>query len=101
MSWANVVKMETAADTNNALLRQFGLYHAPSLIGSAKTKVKDASGAGGYIFGNDGAGMLNGYKALRSTNIPSGLQTAKDEFGIVFGDWSKYFLGQWGQLVLQ
>lgn len=100
MSWANVVKMETAADCNNALYGNLAYIMHPSLIGTAKTKVKDASGAGGYIFGNDGAGMLNGYKALRSTNIPSGLQIAKDEFGIVFGDWSKYFLGQWGSISL-
>ena len=100
MTWANVVKMETAADTNNALLGNLAYIMHPALIGSAKTKVKDASGAGGFIFGNDGQGMLNGYKALRSTNVPSGLQTAKDEYGIVFGDWSKYFLGQWGAIDL-
>jgi len=100
MSWANIVKLETLADCNNALFGSLAYVMHPSLIGSAKTKVKDASGAGGFIFGNDGAGMLNGYRAFRSTNIPSGLQTDKDEYGIVFGDWSQYFLGQWGAINL-
>ena len=70
----------------------------PSLVGKAKTKVKDVSGAGGFIFGNEGIGMLNGYRALRTNNIPKGLQDGKDEFGIVFGNWADYFLGQWGAI---
>lgn len=98
MSWANVVSMETAADTNNALFGNLAYVLHPSLVGIAKTKVKDSSGAGGFIFGNEGAGFLNGYKALRTNNIPTGLAAAKDEHGIVFGNWADYFLGQWGGL---
>ena len=50
------------------------------------------------IFGDKGEGTLNGYKALRTNNLPKGLQIAKDEFGIAFGNWNDYFIGQWGAL---
>ncbi|MFV0323053.1 MAG: phage major capsid protein [Bacteroides xylanisolvens] len=100
MDWAKIVELETNADLDNALFGNLGYIMHPSLVGKAKTKVKDASGAGGFIFGNDGIGMLNGYRALRTNNIPKGLQEAKDEFGIVFGNWADYFLGQWGAIDL-
>ena len=73
----------------------------PALVGKAKTKVKDASGAGGFIFGESGVGMLNGYRSLRTNNLPKGLQTAKDEYGIIFGNWNDYFIGQWGALEIK
>lgn len=98
MNWEQIVAMETSADLNNALFGNLAYIMNPTLVGKAKTKVKDASGAGGFIFGNDGQGMLNGYRALRTNNIPKGLQESSDEFGIVFGNWADYFLGQWGAI---
>lgn len=102
MSWPNVVKMETSADLENALFGNLAYILHPSLVGAAKTKVKDASGAGGFIFGNEGVGSLNGYRALRSNNIPKGFggtaEAEGDEFGAIFGNWAHYFLGQWGAI---
>ena len=110
MSWAKVVAMETSADCANALTGNLGYIMHPSLIGTAKTKVKDSSGAGGFVFGNDGQGFLNGYKAFRTTNIPNKLRgTAASgstaavegtEYGIVFGNWNDFFIGQWGGVQL-
>lgn len=96
MSWANVVKFEELADIDNALLGNLGYVMHKSLLYKAKTKVKDASGAGGFIFGNDGSNFLNGYKALRSGHLPSGLGEGTDEFGMIFGNWADFFIGQWG-----
>lgn len=101
MSWARVVALETNADVANALFGNLAYIMHPTLLGKAKTIVKDASGAGGFVFGNDGAGMLNGYRALRSTNLPKGLREGKDECGIVFGNWNDYFIGQWGSIELK
>lgn len=100
MTWANIVAMETEADTKNALFGNLAYIMHPALIGKAKTTVKDASGAGGFIFTGNGDGQLNGYKALRTNNIPKGLQTGTNEFGIVFGNWQDFFLGQWGGIEL-
>lgn len=101
MDWANIVAMETKADLANALMGNLAYVMHPALIGKAKTKVKDTSGAGGFIFQGNGDGMLNGYKALRTNNLPSGLQAGEDEYGIIFGNWADYFVGQWGALVIK
>lgn len=96
MTWANVVAMETNADLSNAQFGNLGYILHPSLAGTAKTKVKDASGAGGFLIGDGGKGFLNGYNAFRTNNVPDELAVATDEYGIVFGNWADYFLGQWG-----
>lgn len=98
MSWAGIVGMETDIDTQNALFGNLVYVMHPKLVGQAKTKVKDASGAGGFIFGSDGTGTLNGYRVLRTNNMPSGLQESADEYGIVFGNWADFFIGQWGAI---
>lgn len=100
LNWANVVAMETNADIKNALYGNLAYIMNPALIGKAKTKVKDASGAGGFIFTGNGDGMLNGYKALRTNSIPSKIGDGSDEFGIAFGNWADYFIGQWGGIEL-
>lgn len=96
LDWANVVAMETGADLDNALFGNLAYIMHPSLVGKAKTKVKDTSGAGGFIFGEKGIGTLNGYKALRTNNMPSGIGTDSDAYGMAFANWADYFLGQWG-----
>lgn len=100
MTWAQIVAMETAADTQNALFGNLAYIMHPALVGKAKTKVKDASGAGGFIFTGNGDGTLNGYRALRTSNVAKSLGDATDEYGIVFGNWNDYFVGQWGGIEL-
>lgn len=98
MSWPNIVGLETKMATNNALFGNLAYIMRPELRGLAKTKVKDASGAGGFVLDGNGQGLLNGYKALATTNMATGLGEGSDEHGIVFGNWADYFLGQWGAL---
>lgn len=98
ISWASIVGMETSADLANAVAANCAYVMHPSLFGKLKTAVKDASGAGGFLLGSDGTGMVNGYRALRSNNVASGMQTASDEAGIIFGNFADYFVGQWGAL---
>lgn len=93
--WATIVGMETKVDTANALFGNLGYIMNPALIGKAKTKVKDTSGAGGFIFGNDGQGYMNGYKALRTNNIGG---DAESGYNIAFGNWNDFFIGQWGSV---
>lgn len=101
MDWEKVVELETNADLQNALYGNLAYIMHPALVGKAKTKVKDASGAGGFIFGEGGVGNLNGYRSLRTNNIPKELQEAADEYGIAFGNWYDYFIGQWGALEIK
>lgn len=100
MTWAQIVAMETNADVQNALFGNLSYILHPALVGKAKTKVKDASGAGGFIFTGNGDGQLNGYRALRTNNLPKGIGEGTDEYGIVFGNWADYFIGQWGGIEL-
>ena len=96
--WATIVGMETSVDTSNALFGNLAYVMHPKLVGKAKTKVKDASGAGGFIYGNDGQNFLNGYKALRTNNVGG---DDAEGFNIVYGNWSDFFIGQWGAIELQ
>lgn len=100
MTWAQIVAMETNADVQNALFGNLSYILHPALVGKAKTKVKDTSGAGGFIFTGNGDGQLNGYRALRTNNLPKGIGEGADEYGIVFGNWADYFIGQWGGIEL-
>ena len=93
--WATIVGLETQVDVANATMGNLAYIMHPSLVGKAKTKVKDASGAGGFVFGNDGAGMMNGYKVLRTNNVGG---SAIDGYNVVYGNWNDYFIGQWGSI---
>ena len=98
VDWKKIVELETKINTANALQGNLAYVIHPAILGKLKTTVKDTSGAGGFLIGDNG--MLNGYKALVTTNIASGLQTAKDEYGAIFANWADYFIGQWGALDL-
>lgn len=93
LNWENIVRMETDIDTDSALMGNLAYITHPALIGSAKTKTKDVSGAGGFIVDNN---TLNGYNLQRTVHVPDNIGDNQDEKGIVFGNWADYFLGQWG-----
>lgn len=98
VDWKKIVELETKINSANALQGNLAYVIHPSILGKLKTTVKDASGAGGFLIGDNGT--LNGYKCLVTTNMASGLQTAKDEYGAIFANWADYFIGQWGALDL-
>lgn len=98
MTWGRIVAMETAIETANALEGNLAYVMHPALKGIAKTTIKAATGAVGFIA--DQNGLINGYKALSSTNVASGMQTGLDEYGIVFGNWANFGIYQWGGLDL-
>ncbi|WP_321331895.1 phage major capsid protein [uncultured Bacteroides sp.] len=98
VDWAKIVALETSLSTSNALTQNLAYVIHPAILGKLKTTVKDASGAGGFLIGDNG--LLNGYKSLVTTNIASGMQTGLNEYGAIFGNWADYFVGQWGALDL-
>ncbi|WP_042372636.1 phage major capsid protein [Bacteroides neonati] len=98
VDWKKIVELETKINSSNALQGNLAYVIHPSILGKLKTTVKDASGAGGFLIGDNG--LLNGFKCLVTTNVASGLQTAKDEYGAIFANWADYFIGQWGALDL-
>lgn len=92
LTWPNLIKLETDADLANSLMGNLAYITHPSIFGTLKSRLKDVTGAGGFIAETG----LNGYPAFRTNNIPSEMGVALDEYGIVFGNWADYFVGQWG-----
>lgn len=99
VDWSKVVGLETSVDVANALNGNLAYITHPEILGKLKTKVKDPSGAGGFIIGDNGT-RLNGYNCLTTTNVAKELQEGGDEYGAIFGNWADYFIGQWGALDL-
>ena len=91
--------LETAIATANADLGSLGYLTTPGLRGKLKTTDK-TSGYGQFLWtdGEPGAGLLNGYKALTSTQVPSNLTkgTGTNLHPIIFGNWSDMLINHWG-----
>ena len=92
-SWANVVGLETAVDTSNALVGNLKYITNAPAKGKLKTTVKAANNA---IFLMSDDGTMNGYPVLCTNHVASGLQVGVDEYGIVFANWADLIIGQWG-----
>lgn len=97
LDFDKLVALETSIDTQNALTGNLKYIMHPALIGKAKTTVKKEKGAVGFILEN---GTINGYPVLRTNAIASKLQEGSDEYGVAFGNWADYFIGQWGDVEL-
>ena len=94
-TWGNIVALETAVDTANALMDNLNYLSTPGVKGVLKGVLK-ASGVSGYIWGEDNT--LNGYKAIGSNNVPSTLTKGSASaicHAIIFGNWNELIIGQW------
>ena len=89
-TYGNIVAMETAVDTANALGTAKYICNAGAK-GVLKTTPKVA-GQPVYIMGENGE--MNGYPCLCTNHVAKQLQVGVNEFGVVFGDWSQYVIGQ-------
>lgn len=94
ITWENIVAMEGTLAEADALRGSLAYIAHPTLVTTAKTTLKDLSGGGGFIAN----GQINEYPAIRSSEVPSDLGAAEDEYGIIFGNWSDLVIGQWGAL---
>lgn len=83
-TWGEVVDMETACATDNALQGALA-YMLHSTINGTLKKTEKSSNTARYILED---GKLNGYRALATNQVPSGT--------IVFGNWSDLLIGEWG-----
>lgn len=97
-TYGNIVDMESAVDVSNALVGNLSYIGHTASRGILKKALKAADSAAGFIVGPDG--KLNGYPLLVSTGVASGLQVGADEYGLVFGNWADYVIGQWGAIEL-
>ena len=96
VTWANVVALETAVDTNNALTTAKYITNAAGR-GILKAKPKVTAQA---LYMIEPDGTMNGYPVLVTNNVATGLQTGTDEEGIIFGNFAHLLIGQWGAIDL-
>lgn len=95
LSLENVVGMEGDILGANANATSY-LMH-PKLMVKAKTTKIDA-GSGEMLYKN---GVINGYPVHVTNSVASGMATAKDEYGIVLGDWKDFYVCFWNGIGIQ
>lgn len=94
-TFSGIVDMESAVETDNALAQNMAYIMSSPARGILKKTLRAASVAEGFIYED---GMVNGYKTFTTSSVANELQTAGDEYGIVFGNWADLVIGQWGGL---
>jgi len=91
LTWANVVELESKVDTANALIGNLAYITHPTLRGLAKTTPKVSNNAV-FVAENN---LINGYTALTTSSMATNI-TANGYYGMVFGNWADFIIGQWG-----
>lgn len=103
-SLAKIVELETAVDTNNALLGNLHYVSNGQIRGKLKTTPKVASTDSKMLLEDTRGAMLNGYDPL-FTNAVSRTLTKGSSSGvcsaIFFGNFSDYYIGYWGGVSLE
>lgn len=98
-TWANMVELESDIAIANADVGTMGYLTNAKVRGKLKTTSK-VSGQNGFVWED---GMVNGYNAAVSNQVPSNLQKGASGAvcsAIIFGNWSDLIIGQWGTLDL-
>lgn len=98
LAWSNIVSYETKQATNNAAKGRLGFLTTPGVRGKLKTTLKNTVAGADYIWGAQNT--LNGYSAVVSNQVPSGLTKGTSTticHGVVFGNWQEFLMGSWGE----
>lgn len=84
--WGDIVDMETAVSTDNALVGTLGYVSTATITGKMK-QTERTSGNGIYILDGN---TLNGYPYMMSNNVPAKY--------ILFGNWADLIIATWSGL---
>jgi HK97 family phage major capsid protein len=96
-AWSHIVDLESKIMIANADGPSLAYLTNAKVRGKLK-QVDKASGAAQFVWDKDG---MNGYKAHTTNAVPSTLTKGSSGAvcsAILFADWSKLFIGQWGGL---
>ncbi|MFM7368936.1 MAG: phage major capsid protein [Sphaerospermopsis kisseleviana] len=103
-TWASIVQMETELAQDNADVGSLGYLTNAKVRGKLKTTVKNPVGTDSDWIWENGTdpviGMLNGYMAGVSNQVPSNLTkgTGTNLSAIIFGNFADILIGEWGVL---
>lgn len=101
-TWANIVSLESEVAIDNADVGALAYLTNAKVRGKLKTVF--TNGTYGEIpvwqSGPNGEGMLNGYRAAVSNQVPSTLTKGNQSLSsaIIFGNFADLVIGQWGAL---
>lgn len=93
IAYAGIVEFQTDTAGGNALYDSSGYVTTPAVAGLLKQRVKFSSTASPIWEGKLLEGTVDGYKAMASNQVPSA--------NILFGDFSKVILAEWGVLEVE
>lgn len=102
-TFAHMVDLETEVSTDNADLGALGYLTNAKVRGKLKTTEK-ASSTGQFVWGDGnepGFGMVNGYRAGVSNQVPSDLTKGTSSgvcSSIIYGNWNDLLIGEWGAM---
>jgi HK97 family phage major capsid protein len=104
-TWDNIIALETEVAIDNADVGALGYLTNAKVRGKLKATQKFSGTNGDPVWENGGQepgmGMLNGYKAGVSNQVPSNLAEGGSGnvlSAIIFGNWAEYILGLWSGL---
>ena len=101
MTWGHVVDLETEVAADNADIGAIAYLTNTKVRGKLKQTQK-VTGESAFIWenGQNGDGMLNGYRAAVSNQVPSNLTkgTGTALSAAIFGNFGDQIVGEWGVL---
>lgn len=98
ISWANLVALETALGSDDALVGNLSYLTNSKVIGAMKSTAKVASSDSAMILDDRAAGLLNGHGILGSNAVPSTLTKGSSSgncSAAIFGNFADFYLAQW------
>ena len=99
-TWAHIVQLESEVEIDNALVGSLA-YLTNAKMRSILKRTLKASGVSGYIWESGvETNPLNSYRTGVTNIVPSNGEKggASNLSSIIFGDFSKLLMGQWGGL---
>jgi HK97 family phage major capsid protein len=101
-TWADIVALETEVAVDNADVGALAYLTNAKARGKLKTTEKAANTAQ-FVWENGieaGFGLLNGYRAAASNQVPSNLTKGGGTAlsAIIFGNWNDLVMGLWGTI---
>lgn len=99
LDWALIVQFETEVATDNADFGKLGYLTTPGVAGHLKNLKRDVAGNGFIWEGRNGDGIINGYPARVSTQVPSTLSKGSSGsilHAMIFANWEELIIAGWG-----
>jgi HK97 family phage major capsid protein len=99
LTWAKILEFTAAVEGANADVGQLAFLTNPATK-SRLLSTEKATGFPVYLweFGSNGQGMMAGYRAFATSNVPATLGVGNNKSAIIFGNWADLIIGQWGPL---